>query len=125
MKPLRIVVVDDMPDNRDSMALLLEVKGHAVRVAATGPEGLQVIAEERPDVALIDIGLPGFDGYELARRLRRRPELRNSLLVALTGYGNDSDRELALASGFDAHIVKPFSFEAFADCLESAAQRAH
>ena len=75
LKPLRIVVVDDMPDNRESMALLLEVKGHAVRLAANGPEGLQVIVEEKPDVALIDIGLPGFDGFELARRLRQRPEL--------------------------------------------------
>jgi len=124
LKPLRIVVVDDMPDNRESMALLLEVKGHAVRVAATGPEGLQVIAEERPDVALIDIGLPGFDGCELARRLRRRPELGNSMLIALTGYGNGTDKERALDAGFDAYIVKPFSFEAFADCVEKA-ERAH
>jgi len=124
LKPLRIVVVDDMPDNRESMALLLEVKGHAVRVAATGPEGLQVITEEQPDVALIDIGLPGFDGCELARRLRRRPELGKSMLVALTGYGNGTDKERALDAGFDAYIVKPFSFEAFVDCVEKA-ERAH
>ena len=125
LKPLRIVVVDDMPDNRESMALLLEVKGHTVRLAATGPEGLQVITEERPDVALIDIGLPGFDGYELARRLRQRPELAGSLLIALTGYGNGSDKERALEAGFDAYIVKPFAFEAFVDCVEKAPQRTH
>jgi CheY-like chemotaxis protein len=124
LKPLRIVVVDDMPDNRESMALLLEVKGHAVRVAASGPEGLQVIAEERPDVALIDIGLPGFDGYELARRLRQRPELAGSKLVALTGYGDSAARERALHAGFDDYIVKPFSFEAFVDCVAKA-ERAH
>jgi signal transduction histidine kinase len=125
LPPLRIVVVDDMPDNRDSMSLLLGIKGHAVRVAGSGPEGLATIAEERPDVALIDIGLPGFDGCELARRVRARFELGHPMLVALTGYGNGADRDRALEAGFDAYIVKPFSFEAFVKTVAHVQPRPH
>jgi signal transduction histidine kinase/CheY-like chemotaxis protein len=108
----RLLVVDDEPDARDSLRALLELDGHQVAVAADGPMALQLIESVHADIALVDIGLPGLDGYELARRLRARaPELA---LVAVTGYGQAQDREKARAVGFDAHLTKPFSYSELA-----------
>jgi CheY-like chemotaxis protein len=104
---LRMLIVDDNRDSADSMALLQELSGHQARVANNGPDALVVACEFRPEVVLLDIGLPGMDGYEVARQLRQMPELAGAFLVALTGYGSVADREKAHEAGFDEHLVKP------------------
>ncbi|HVK11841.1 MAG TPA: chemotaxis protein CheB, partial [Gemmataceae bacterium] len=106
--PLRLLVVEDDPDLRGSLAGLLELDGHAVRVAADGTAGLAALDAGPVDAALLDIGLPGLDGYELARRIRNRPGPA-PFLIALTGYGRAADRTAAMAAGFDAHLTKPFN----------------
>ena len=114
----RVVIVEDSEDMRVSLQLILEREGHAVHTAIDGPSGFDVIARLRPDVALIDIGLPGFDGNELARRLRSR-ELR-TYLIAITGYGLADNRKLATESGFDAHLTKPPPMERLLELIEAA-----
>jgi two-component system CheB/CheR fusion protein len=109
---LRILVVDDHEDAAESLATLLRLLGHEVRVAADASEALDVVSAFQPDVALLDIGLPGMDGYELARRLRRLPGLDRILLLALTGYGLDADRRRSQEAGFDGHLVKPVDLDA-------------
>ncbi len=104
---LRIVVIEDNRDAAESLRMLLEVMGHEVAVARTGPEGVQTAARCRPDVVLSDIGLPGLDGYGVARELRRRPETARTRLVALTGYGSEEDRARSREAGFDFHVCKP------------------
>jgi PAS domain S-box-containing protein len=105
--PLRVLLVDDNVDAAALLAATLECLGHETRVAHDGPSALAVVEGFTPDVAILDIGLPVMDGYELAGRLRARPELARARLIALTGYGQSSDRERSLAAGFDAHCVKP------------------
>ncbi|MBC7977278.1 MAG: response regulator [Myxococcales bacterium] len=108
-RPLRAVVCDDAPDLRDLVADLLRLRGHDVTVVGDGPAAIEVIVAERPDVALIDIGLPDMDGYEVARTIRRQLTDHKPRLIAMTGYGQASDRAAAFEAGFDAHIVKPAS----------------
>jgi two-component system CheB/CheR fusion protein len=103
----RVLVIEDNRDAAESLRMLLELLGHEVRVAYTGPEAVQTASQWQPHVVISDIGLPGLDGYEVARRLRQVPELRGALLVALTGYGAAEDRQQALGAGFDHHLVKP------------------
>ena len=103
----RIVVVEDSPDIRETLAEFLEGLGHDVVVAADGVEGAQRILELQPDVALVDVGLPLIDGYEVARRVRASPGGEQIYLVALTGYGGDEAIGLAKSAGFDLHITKP------------------
>jgi CheY-like chemotaxis protein len=86
---------------------LLEARKHVVYDAADGARALQLIAEQKPDVAFIDIGLPIMDGFEVAQQIRQRPELEGVRLVALSGYGNKSDVQAALKAGFDEHVTKP------------------
>jgi PAS domain S-box-containing protein len=104
---LRVMVVDDNVDAAQMLAALLEVQGHAVSVEYDGRGALERARRERPEVLLLDIGLPDMDGYELARRLRAQPENARALLVALTGYGQHQDREEAQQAGFDHYLVKP------------------
>jgi signal transduction histidine kinase/CheY-like chemotaxis protein len=104
---LRVMVVDDNVDAAQMLAALLEVQGHTVGVEYDGQGALERARRERPDVLLLDIGLPDMDGYELARRLRAQPENENATLVALTGYGQHQDREEAQHAGFDHYLVKP------------------
>jgi signal transduction histidine kinase/CheY-like chemotaxis protein len=106
----RVLVIEDEPDARDSLSMLLEMDGHEVTRAADGREGLARLQAEKPDVALIDIGLPGMDGYELARKARTLGG-RKIRLIALTGYGQEEDRQRALDAGFDLHLTKPVSFQ--------------
>jgi CheY-like chemotaxis protein len=101
----RVVIVEDSEDMRVSLRIILEQEGHTVHTAVDGPSGFDVIADLRPDVALIDIGLPGLDGYRLAEQLRSRGV--RTYLIALTGYGLADDRRRAHDSGFDAHLTKP------------------
>jgi signal transduction histidine kinase len=111
LRPLKAVVCDDAVDLRELVAELLRMKGHEVFVCDDGASALRVIAAERPDVALIDIGLPEMDGYEVARRVRRDATDKRVRLIAMTGYGQAVDRQNAMQAGFDAHIVKPASAE--------------
>ncbi len=104
---LRMLIVDDNRDSADSMALLQELCGHQTRVANNGPDALVAAGEFQPEVVLLDIGLPGMDGYEVARQLRQLPGLGKAFLIALTGYGSVADREKAREAGFDEHLVKP------------------
>ena len=106
-RDVRILVVDDNRDAAEGVAMLLEVFGHRVSVAADGPAALEAARKDLPAIMLIDIGLPGMDGYEVARRVRELPELSGVVLVALTGYGLDEDRRRARAAGFDHHLTKP------------------
>lgn len=103
----RIVIVEDNDDVREMLRYLLESIGHEVDEAADGIQGIAKVTELRPDVALVDIGLPGIDGFEVARRLRASGDASQTLLIALTGYGLDKDREAVLEAGFDRHLTKP------------------
>jgi PAS domain S-box-containing protein len=103
----RVLVVEDNADARDMLRTLLELRGHVVEAAADGPSALLQLQAFRPDVALIDVGLPGIDGYTLARLAREQPGGVTIRLVAVTGYGQARDRQRALAAGFDRHVTKP------------------
>jgi signal transduction histidine kinase/CheY-like chemotaxis protein len=105
--PRRVLVVEDNPDAREALALLLESWGHRVEQAGDGLMGLEVARANPPDVALIDVGLPGIDGYTLAREIRATPQCGAVRLIALTGYSRSSDRERGYEAGFDAYLVKP------------------
>ena len=107
----RILVVDDNEDAAALLADLLDAQGHTTRVAHDGPAALRAAEAFEPELALLDIGLPVMDGYELAQRLRQRPGADTLQLVAVTGYGQDSDRQRAAEAGFDAHLVKPVNLE--------------
>ena len=110
---LRILLVDDNLDACTILGHTLRQKGYGVQSVHTGPDGLRVAKQWRPDIVLLDIGLPGMDGYEVARRLRAAPDLKglNMRLIAMTGYARESDIALAREAGFDAHLVKPFDFD--------------
>jgi signal transduction histidine kinase/HAMP domain-containing protein len=110
--PRRVVIVEDNADAREMLRHALAAAGHEVLEAADGPEGIASIRRARPDVALVDVGLPGFDGYEVARRIRADDGGKSIRLIALTGYGQPDDRRRALEAGFDAHLVKPVDFDA-------------
>jgi len=100
---------------------LLELWGHRVETAADGLRGVELIQRGRPDVALVDIGLPGLDGYQVAQRVRAAPDGQHVFLVALTGYGQPQDRRRALAAGFDAHLIKPVDVDQLAELLAGRA----
>jgi CheY-like chemotaxis protein len=102
-----VLVVDDNHDAANSLAILLRLKGNEVRVANDGPAALRAVANRRPDLIFLDIGMPGMDGYEVARRVRQDPALAGVLLVALTGWGQEEDRRRTTEAGFDVHLVKP------------------
>jgi len=107
----RVLVVDDNVDAAEMLAESLELMGYCTRIAHDGPSALLLADHFRPEVALLDIGLPAMDGYELARLLRDRPGLERICLVAITGYGQEADRRTAEDSGFNAHLVKPVDIE--------------
>jgi CheY-like chemotaxis protein len=115
----RILVVDDNADSATSMALLLKLDGHDVSLAHDGPGALVAARSFHPEVILLDIGLPGMTGYEVARELRRDEQFANVLLIALTGYGQAEDRRKSKAAGFDHHLTKPVDDDALATVIES------
>ena len=114
----RVLLIEDNDDGRAMMAMMLEAQQYRVDTAADGDAGLRCAAQALPDIALVDIGLPGMDGYEVARRLRRDPLTRQVRLIALTGYGQVNDRQRALDAGFDAHLVKPVDLHRLLQTLE-------
>ncbi|BFG72123.1 hypothetical protein PTKU46_01560 [Paraburkholderia terrae] len=107
----RVMVVDDSVDGAESMSILLEMLGHDVRVMYDGAAAISTAGEFKPEVVLLDIGLPGIDGYQVARALRAEPATAGALLIALTGYGQESDRQRTRDAGFDHHLVKPASLD--------------
>jgi two-component system, chemotaxis family, CheB/CheR fusion protein len=109
--PLSILIIEDNADVRSMLKTLLEFAGHRVEIAGDGLEGVEMISTQQPDVALVDIGLPGLNGYDLARRISLDQRCRNVFLVALTGYSLPADRQRALSSGFHAHLAKPVDLE--------------
>jgi signal transduction histidine kinase len=119
----RILVVDDNVDGATILATLLRLDGHEVETALSGMEALDRIPVFRPEVALVDIGLPGLDGYEVARRIRATAGRDVIRLIAITGYGRNEDRERARSAGFDAHLVKPVEFPALQRALADAGSR--
>ena len=110
-RQLRVLVVDDNADSADSLAMLLQLMGHASTIARDGEEAVALAASYLPDVILMDIGLPGVDGYEASRRIRAQAPQRDVLLVALTGWGQAADRERSRQAGLDQHLVKPIDPE--------------
>jgi PAS domain S-box-containing protein len=120
---LRVLVVDDNVDAEQSLTLLVRMHGHEVRAAHEGMEALRQAKGFRPQVVLLDIGLPGMNGYDVARRLRRAPETAQAVLVAVTGYGQSEDREEALEAGFQHHLVKPVEPLALLALIEAIAAK--
>jgi CheY-like chemotaxis protein len=104
---LRVLIVDDNVDAAEMSGMVLEMHGHVVAVVHDGIEAIHRARAMRPDVIVLDIGLPGANGYEVARAIRAEPTLRNVRLVAVTGYGRDEDKARCLDAGFDLHLVKP------------------
>lgn len=123
-RALRILVVDDNVDSAESLAMLLQTVGHEVQMAHDGPTGLTAALGFRPEAVLLDIGLPKMDGYEVARRMRLAPQLATTPLIALTGYGQESDRQRSREAGFDHHLVKPVDFENLLRILSTVAKSA-
>ncbi len=120
-KCCRVLAVDDNVDTAQTLAILLEALGHEVQVAYDGPSALEKAVDFRPDVVLLDIGLPGLNGYEVAKRIRQ-PSLKNMVLVAMTGYGLDADRQRSQDAGFDHHLVKPADFGEVQKILATVSQ---
>lgn len=116
---MKILVVDDNRDGADSLATMLELSGHQVQTAYAAHQGLELLEAFRPHVMLTDIGLPDLDGYELARRIRASASGRNTILVAVTGWGQQEDRRRAFEAGFDHHLTKPIAPEILDSLLRS------
>ncbi len=121
----RILVADDNYDAAQSLALMLGMDGHEVRIASDGLEALRVAEEFRPQLVLLDIGMPKLDGYETARRLRERPWFQGTRLFALTGWGQEEDREHARLAGFDRHLVKPVDPDELSELLNHTLSNAY
>jgi CheY-like chemotaxis protein len=108
----RVLVVDDNKDTAAGLLRLLKLLGHDVRVAHDGPTAIELARTHRPEIILLDIGLPGMDGYQVAKQLRREECCNNSLIIAASGYGQEEDRRRSREAGFDHHLVKPVDFDA-------------
>jgi CheY-like chemotaxis protein len=111
LRPVRVLVVDDDPDFMRALATLLEMVGYDVRTAQDGLRGLDTMAEFRPECAVLDVDLPGVDGVELARRLRRQPWAQDLVLIAMTGWNRSEDRTAAMLAGFDHFLSKPVNLD--------------
>jgi CheY-like chemotaxis protein len=115
--PLKILVVDDNRDAASSLSTLASMMGHEVRVAFEGEKALEIASEFRPHTVLLDLGMPGMDGYEVCRRLREEPWGKPMKIVAVTGWGQDEDRRKSAECGFDLHLVKPVGPETLVELL--------
>ncbi len=118
-RKLRVLVVDDNHDAAEVLVMLLESMGLDVEAANSGPAALVTIPDYRPNVILMDIGMPGMDGNEVARRIREQPQFDDMRLIALTGWGQEKDRRLSHESGFDYHLTKPVNFKVLKDLITS------
>jgi len=124
-RPLRVLVVDDNRDVALGIELLLRHAGHEIRTAHSGVEALDVVLSYRPDAVLLDLGLPEMDGYEIARRLRNKPECKELILIAVSGYGQESDKRHSEDAGCDAHLVKPVEAAKLIEVLKTLVRRRH
>jgi CheY-like chemotaxis protein len=120
---LRILVVDDYADAAESLMMLLQTEGHEVETADCGMKAIEQAQVFRPQVVLLDIGLPDLDGYEVAKRLRTLPETRDAILIALTGYGQTEDLVRSQSAGFNHHLLKPLDFAKLAALLTPSLNR--
>jgi CheY-like chemotaxis protein len=116
-RALRVLVVEDNAGVADSWAGLLETLGHEVEVVRDGLDALRAAEAEPPDLVLLDLGLPGMSGYEVARRLRGRRRSKRPLIIAITGFGQDAERLRSYEVGIDLHLVKPVQFDELANLL--------
>ncbi len=116
----RVLVVDDNVDLTRGLARLLQIRGHEVRIAHDGLTGLELAKNSKPDVVLIDIGLPGMDGYQLAAHLRRDESVKDATLIAISGYGQEEDLRQAREAGFDHHLLKPIISDQLIKIVEEA-----
>lgn len=123
-RPLRVLIVDDNADSADTTRWMLELIGHQASVENSGRAALDAMAGLRPDVVLLDIGMPGMNGYEVCRAMRARPELDDTVLIAQTGWGQENDRKLAFEAGFDHHVTKPVSLDLLIQVLSDIRPRA-
>lgn len=117
LTPLRLLVVDDCPDSAESLRILGMLWGHQVRTASNGKTALEMAADFEPHVVLLDIAMPGMNGYEVARQLRQMPGTQKVFILAVTGYGRTQDRDQAFESGFDLHLTKPLDPRVLEDFL--------
>ena len=117
-----MLLIEDSEDAREMLRMMLELAGHVVYDAADGIRGLELLNAVRPDAAIIDIGLPGLDGYQVARKIRAEPHGRGMLLLALTGYDSAGDAARASEHGFDYHLVKPVDPDRLARLLSESAE---
>lgn len=120
--PARILLIDDNREALQALGLLLELEGHEVTTSDNGPDAIRMMSERHPEVAIIDIGMPGMDGFEVARRVRLDAGLDDVILLALTGYASESDKSRALAAGFDYHLTKPLSLDKLESFLANRAE---
>jgi CheY-like chemotaxis protein len=118
-QPRPVLIADDNRDAADSLAMLLRIEGHEVAVVHDGREALDVFASQQPEVVMLDIGMPRLDGYEVARQIREGSLGRAVTLIAVTGWGQDSDKARALAAGFNHHFTKPIEPERLAELLRA------
>jgi CheY-like chemotaxis protein len=114
----RVLVVDDNRDAAESLAMVLRFAGYDASIAFGGAEALETAARERPRAAIVDVGMPGMSGHEVARRMRLEAWGRNAVLIALTGWGQDQDKQAAIAAGFNLHLTKPLDPEAVVEALD-------
>ena len=119
-RALNVLIVDDNRSAAEVLAAALDVLGHAARVAFDGREALASLAEFEPDLVILDIGLPGMDGFEVARAIRARPDMREVRIVALSGWGRPEDRRLSMEAGFDRHYAKPIGLDELEVILREA-----
>ena len=124
MPAQRILIVDDNVDAADTLALLLELEGHQTQAVYLSTEAVERATRFKPDVVLLDIGLPVMNGYELAQKFRSIPDLAGVRLIALTGYGKSEDQQRTKAAGFDDHLVKPVDAATLKSALARAARSA-
>jgi CheY-like chemotaxis protein len=121
---MKVLVVDDSGDAAQSAVMLLETLGHDARIAPDGGAAMKMALEYVPDLILLDIGLPGVDGLQVAKWIRNQPALKHAVLIAVTGYGRESDRERSREAGFDQHLVKPVDFARIESILSAGASKA-
>ena len=121
---MRVLVVDDNVDAAESLAMLLKASGHDTRIAHDGPTALEATLDDPPDAVLLDIGLPRLNGYEVAKRMRQQGVLQNVILIAMTGYGQQTDRQRSQEAGFDHHLVKPVDFNDLQQILVAVSKKA-
>jgi CheY-like chemotaxis protein len=115
-----VLVIEDNRDAREMFRVMLELAGHEVLEAEEGVSGLELLKATRPDIAVIDVGLPGLNGYEIARRFRAEPDADGVMLVALTGYGTPEARERSRQAGFDHHLIKPVDPDTLRELMRPA-----